>query len=197
MSQQERVTAHFARSARDQTEAGENLSTEICLAAERMVQSLLQGGKILTCGNGACSALSQYLCTLLLNRYQRERPGLPAIALDSDACTLNAIALDHHVNEVFSRQIRTLGQEGDTLILIANSHNSPAMQEVISASRDRGLQLIVLDDEDSMHISDLLESEDIEIRAPATSAAGCQEVHLSMIHCLCDLIDVLIFGEEL
>ncbi len=197
MSPTDRIREHLLSSAGQLSDTAERLTGPIVRASECMSETLLQGGRILSFGSGVNSVLAQYLSILLLNRFQRERPGLPAMNLNSDAALMNAIAMDHSFDEVCSRQIRTLGQEGDALIVICGLDGDRGLTETITAARDRALKLIVLDNEVGASSDVLLESNDIGIHAPAVSEAGCREIHLSIIHCLCELIDVQIFGDTL
>lgn len=194
MNNLERVQNHFNESIQTKTAATEILATPIVQASETLVQSLLSGHKILACGNGGSAADSQHFASEMLNRFETERPSLPAIALTTDTSTLTSIANDYHYNDVFAKQIRALGQAGDVLLAFSTSGNSQNVLKAIEAAHDRGMLVVALTGRDGGALAPLLQTGDIEIRVPAQSTARIQEVHLLVIHCLCDLIDRQLFG---
>jgi D-sedoheptulose 7-phosphate isomerase len=161
-----------------------------------MVASLINGGKILSCGNGGSAGDAQHFSSEMLNRFERERPSLPAIALTTDSSTVTSIANDYSYNEIFSKQIRALGNEGDILLAISTSGGSKNVIEAIKAAHDRDMQVVALTGKDGGNMASLLTDNDIEIRVPSEVTARIQEVHLLVIHCLCDLIDCSLFGVE-
>lgn len=163
-------------------------------AGETMLRTLLAEGKILTCGNGGSAGDAQHFSSQLLNRFERERPSLPAISLASDISTMTSIADDYSYNEVFSKQIRALGQAGDTLLAISTNGKSSNIVQAVQAAHDRDMLIVALTGKDGGDISRILMPEDVEIRVADESSARIQEVHLLVIHCLCDYIDVALFG---
>ncbi|MDY7218293.1 phosphoheptose isomerase [Denitrificimonas sp. JX-1] len=165
-------------------------------ASLMMVSSLLNEGKILACGNGGSAGDAQHFSSEMLNRFERERPSLPAIALTTDSSTITSIANDYSYEEVFSKQIRALGQEGDVLLAISTSGNSANIIQAIHAAHDRNMYVVALTGRDGGQIAPLLLPDDIEIRVPSNVTARVQEVHLLVIHSLCDLIDHQLFGSE-
>ncbi len=188
------ITSHFSDSIDAQILAAQELPPLIAQAAELMVHSLVNESKILVCGNGGSAALSQHFSSELLNRYERERPGLPAISLTTDTSTLTSISCDYSYNEIFSKQIRALGQPGDVLLLISVSGHSPNLVQAVQAAHDREMSVIALTGMDGGNCSRLLQNEDVEIRAPSHSSPRIQELHMVILHCLCDLIDEFLFG---
>jgi D-sedoheptulose 7-phosphate isomerase len=161
-----------------------------------MVQCLLAEGKILSCGNGGSAGDAQHFSSEMLNRFERERPALPAIALSTDTSTLTSIANDYSYEEIFAKQLRALGRQGDILLAISTSGNSGNVLEAIKVAQQRGLKVVGLTGRDGGRMRELLRSEDVEICVPSTVTARIQEVHLLVIHCLCDLIDTHLFGGE-
>ncbi|MCL4115642.1 UNVERIFIED_CONTAM: hypothetical protein GTU68_056393 [Idotea baltica] len=159
-----------------------------------MVEALLNGGKILSCGNGGSAGDAQHFSSELLNRFERERPSLPAIALTTDSSTLTSIANDYSYNEIFSKQIRALGQKEDVLLAISTSGNSENIIQAIEAAQDKEMQVVALTGKNGGIIAPMLQPINIEIRVPSLITARIQEVHLLSIHCLCDLIDYQLFG---
>ncbi len=170
------------------------LSAPIAAAAQRIVGSLLQGGKVLSCGNGGSAGDAQHFSSEMLNRFERERPGLPALALTTDTSTLTSIANDYHFDEVFARQIRALGNPGDLLLAISTSGSSPNVLAAVAAAHEQEMDVVALTGRDGGELAQQLFGDDLEIRVPSDSTARIQEVHLLTIHCLCDLIDKQLLG---
>ncbi len=189
-----RIKTHFSESIRTKSDAAETLPEIILAASQLLVECLLNNNKILVCGNGGSAADSQHFASEMINRFETERPSLPAIALTTDTSTITSIANDYSYNEVFAKQIRALGQAGDTLLLITTSGNSESILRACEAAQSRDLKIIALTGKEGGSLAGLLNSTDIEIRVLASSTARIQETHLLIIHCLCDLIDKQLFG---
>ena len=196
MDMQSRIRRLFEASIETKQQAMDILAPHIEQASLVMVNALLNEGKMLACGNGGSAGDAQQFSSELLNRFERERPSLPAIALTTDSSTLTSIANDYSYNEVFSKQIRALGQPGDVLLAISTSGNSANVIQAIQAAHDREMIVVALTGRDGGGMASLLLPEDVEIRVPSTVTARIQEVHLLAIHCLCDLIDSQLFGSE-
>jgi len=189
----ERVKQNFKTSLATKTAALETLPEIIAQAGNLLIACLSNKGKILTCGNGgsACDAL--HFATELLNRFEIERPSLPAIALTADMATLTSIANDYSYAEVFAKQISGLGQPNDVLLAISTSGNSENIVRAIPAAHEKKLSVIALTGRDGGKMAALLHNNDIEIRVPTDSTPRIQEIHILIIHCLCDLIDWQLF----
>lgn len=196
MDTETRVKEHFAQSIATKQLAAEQLAPSIAAGGQLMSQSLLDEGKILSCGNGGSAADSQHFSSELLNRFEMERPGLPAIALTTDSSTLTSIANDYSYEDIFAKQIRALGRQNDILLAISTSGNSENIYRAISAAHERTMKVVALTGNDGGRIADLLRADDVEIRVPATRTARIQEVHILAIHCLCDLIDTTLLGSN-
>ena len=194
MNLQQRVTQHFLDSIQTKQMAMDTLQEPITLAAQQMIQCLLAGGKILSCGNGGSAGDAQHFSSEMLNRFEIERPGLPAIALTTDTSTLTSIANDYSYSRIFARQIEALGQAGDMLLAISTSGNSENIIAAINTAHERGLSIIALTGKDGGSIANILNAGDVELRVPSDSTARIQETHLLCIHCLCDLIDHQLVG---
>ncbi|MBM3202346.1 phosphoheptose isomerase [Candidatus Woesearchaeota archaeon] len=195
MNIRERISYQFVTHAEVQHETLNLLGEMIGIAGMRMAQCLLSDGKILTCGNGGSAADAQHLSSELLNRFERDRPGLPAIALTTDTSTLTSIANDYRYDEVFAKPIRALGHAGDLLILYTSSGNSGNLLKAVTAAHDRDMSVIALTGRDGGALAPLLRETDLELRIPSGSTARIQEMHLLLTHCLCDQIDHQLFGE--
>lgn len=194
MNPADRVTAHFNDSIANLQAATGQLAEPVSRAAACITRSLLNGGKLLICGNGGSAADAQHFSSELLNRFEAERPGLPAIAITTDASTLTSIANDYDFSDVFGRQVRALGQPGDVLFVITTSGNSKNVLKALEAGHEKNMSCIVLNGRDGGEAGRALLDGDINVLAPGSSTARVQEVHGLVIHCICDLIDWEIFG---
>jgi D-sedoheptulose 7-phosphate isomerase len=196
MQDTDRVKQLFQASLETKQRSLELLPDAITLAAGLMVKSLLAEGKILSCGNGGSAGDSQHFSSEMLNRFERERPSLPAIALTTDTSTLTSIANDYSYVEIFSKQVRALGRAGDVLLAISTSGNSRNVLEAIKVAHQRNMRVVALTGREGGALRELLQDGDIEICVPSAVTARIQEVHLLVIHCLCDLIDSQLFGGD-
>jgi D-sedoheptulose 7-phosphate isomerase len=190
-----RVRANFQESLFTIRECMDELAPLVTLAGSYMIQALLSDRKILACGNGGSAADAQHFSAELLNRFERERPGLPAIALTTDTSTLTSIANDYHFDDIFAKQVRALGQAGDVLLGITTSGNSRNVIRAFEAAHERGMVCIALNGRDGGQVNQVLGDKDVNIVVPGTSTARIQEVHGLIIHCLCDLIDYQLLGQ--
>ena len=184
-----RIKELFASSIKTKQEAQEALPESIAAAGKLMTIALQAGNKIMACGNGGSAADAQHFAAELLNRFERERPELAGLALTTDSSTLTSIANDYAYTEIFAKQVRGLGITGDVLLAISTSGNSPNVIQAIHAAHSRNIKVVVLSGKDGGDIAQHLKVGDVEIRVPATSTARIQEVHLLVLHCLCDQID--------
>jgi len=190
-----RIKQNFQDSISTKQIAADLLAEPLATAAQMITQCLLGGGKVLSCGNGGSAGDAQHFSSEMLNRFEMERPGLPAVALTTDSSTLTSIANDYSYDQVFSRQVSALGQQGDILLAISTSGNSTNVNRAIEAAHDREMQVIALSGKQGGDMSPLLTPDDVEIRVPSDSTARIQEVHLLAIHCICDLVDHQLLGQ--
>ncbi|MGM0633334.1 MAG: SIS domain-containing protein [Pseudomonadota bacterium] len=193
---EERITRRFQQNARRHQAVAETLPEQVALAAEQLTTCLLGGNRILCCGAGTGNSNARHMTSLLVNRYERERPGLPALALPVEGGQ-STTDDDNTFGDVLTHQVRALGQRGDVLVLFAGSRETFPDDGLLDAASDRGMELLILSDENTSLRAEQLGERDLEIAVPATDPASCHELHLSLIHCLCDLIDLQLFGEEL
>lgn len=191
----EKIRSHFEESLETKRDAMASIIPAIAEAGQLMVDSLRNGGKILSCGNGGSAGDAQHFSAELLNRFEIERPGLPAIALTTDSSTITAIANDYAYQDIFSKQVQALGGAADLLLAISTSGNSPNVVRAVDAAHEREMKVVALTGRDGGAILGALETTDVEIRVPAERTARIQEVHLLVIHTLCDFIDSALFGD--
>ena len=191
-----RVTAHFAESAQLKLAASQSLAAPVVRAGVLLAESLRAGGKVLACGNGGSAADAQHFAAELVNRFEMERPPLAAVALTTDTSTLTSIANDYSYLQVFSKQLRALGRRGDVLLAISTSGNSANVVEALHAARELGVRVVALTGNGGGKIAPLIGDDDVHICVPHKSTARIQEVHLLVLHCLCDAIDFQLFGAK-
>lgn len=190
----ERIYRSFQESAQAKLDAADVLAEPIAQAAERIVQCFLAEGKLLACGNGASAAEAQHLVAELVNRFERERPGLAALALTADSATLTAIADDSDFGLIFARQVAALGQPGDVLLAISAGGAARNVIEAARTAQEREMPVIALTGQDGGELAELLGERDILICVPGEAPARIREVHQLIVHCLCDGIDFLLLG---
>lgn len=191
---EQRVREHFRASIAVKERAAATLAPAIVAGARMLAAALRAGGKALSCGNGGSAGDAQHFSSELLNRFERERPGLPAVALTTDSSTLTSIANDYAYADVFAKQVRALGARGDVLLAISTSGKSENVNRAVVAAHERGMRVLALTGRDGGPLARLLAEGDVEVRVPADSTARIQETHLVVIHCLCDLLDAELFG---
>ena len=190
-----RIIQHFQDSAQTKLDAVATLAGPIARAAELMADALKADAKVMACGNGGSAADAQHFAAELLGRFERERGELAALALTTDTSAITAIANDYDYNQVFAKQLRGLGRKGDVLLAISTSGNSANVVEAIAAAHERGIRVVALTGKDGGKIGAMLKEDDVNLCVPNSRTARIQEVHLLMLHCLCDGIDQLLFGE--
>jgi D-sedoheptulose 7-phosphate isomerase len=190
-----RIRDQFADSIAAKQQAVEAMAGPIADAIQLMTASLRMGGKIMACGNGGSAADSQHFAAELLNRFERERAPLAAIALTTDTSTLTSIANDYHYDQVFAKQVAALGRSGDVLLAISTSGNSPNVLAAMAVAQEHGVRVVALTGKGGGRMAAALTKDDIHLCVPADRTARIQEVHLVTLHCLCDGIDALLLGD--
>ena len=191
-----RIARQFEDSARTKLAAAEALAGPVARAVEAMTTSLRAGGKIMACGNGGSAADAQHFAAELINRFERERPPLAAVALTTDSSTLTSVANDYAFAQVFAKQVRALAHPRDVLLAISTSGNSPNVVEAIRAAHEREVRVVALTGKGGGAIGALLADTDVHVCVPSERTARIQDVHLLVLHCLCDGIDCILLGED-
>ena len=187
---------HFVEGIELRTRMAETLPAQIARAGEALAAAMKSGRKALACGNGGSAADSQHFAAEMVGRFERERPGLPAIALTTDTSALTAIANDYDFDRVFSKQVEALGNAGDILLAISTSGNSKNVIEAVKAAQGRNLVVIALTGRDGGAMGKMMRPQDFHLNVAHPRTMRVQEVHLLVIHCLCEVVDNLIFGEK-
>ncbi|QDX81409.1 phosphoheptose isomerase [Denitratisoma sp. DHT3] len=195
MSIEQRIRGQFQASIATKQAAEAAMVGPIARAVDLMAACLRADGKIMACGNGGSAGDSQHFAAELINRFERERPPLSAIALSTDTSTLTSIANDYRYEDVFSKQVHALGRKGDVLLAISTSGNSPNVIEAIKVAHHKGIAVVALTGKQGGRMAALLAPGDVHLCVPADKTARIQEVHLLALHCLCDGIDQLLFGD--
>ena len=190
------VRSHFEDAIALKQRMRESLAPAIARAGEAVAGALRRGNKVLACGNGGSAADCQHFAAELVGRFERERPGLPAIALTVDSSALTAIANDYSYEAVFAKQVEALGREGDVLLAISTSGNSANVIDAIVAAHEHEMHVVALTGKGGGRIGELLREGDVHLCVPHSRTARIQEVHLLTIHCLCDAIDHTLLGDE-
>ena len=190
-----RINRHFQDSVATKQRVVAALTPKIAAASHAMVDCLKKGGKILACGNGGSAGDSQHFAAELVGRFEREREELAAIALTTDSSILTAVANDYSFDEIFSKQVRALGKPGDILFGISTSGNSKNVVAAIEAAQAKGLHIVGMTGRNGGKIAGLMAAGDVLLNVDSQVTARIQEVHLLTLHCLCDAIDNLMFGE--
>ena len=192
----QRILAHFQESADLKMKSAATLAPSISAAVELMFSALSNGNKILACGNGGSAADCQHFAAELVGRFERERFPLPAIALTTDTSILTAVGNDYSFKEIFSKQVQAFGQAGDILLAISTSGNSTNVLAAVEAALEREMRIVAFTGKDGGQLGKLLTDADVHINVPHARTARIQEVHLCAIHCICDGIDVALFGGD-
>jgi len=190
-----RIIQHFSDSADIKHKVKNELAKPIAAAAQIFFDCVTNDGKILCCGNGGSAADSQHFAAELLNRFEKERPGLACIALTTDSSVLTSIANDYEYNLIFSKQVRALGLPKDSLLAISTSGNSANVVAAIHAAHERDMRVVALTGRNGGEMGRILRPNDVLICVNTQSTARIQEVHLLSLHCMCDVIDYLLLGE--
>jgi D-sedoheptulose 7-phosphate isomerase len=190
------LRTHFEEGAALRLAMAKTLPAEIARAGEALAAALKSGRKALACGNGGSAADSQHFAAELVGRFERERPGLPAVALTVDSSALTAIANDYDFDRVFSKQVEALGVAGDVLLAISTSGNSKNVVEAVRAAQAKGLVVIALTGRDGGAMAKMLRPGDFHLNVAHPRTMRVQEMHLLAIHCLCEVVDNLLFGEK-
>ncbi|HLX22185.1 MAG TPA: phosphoheptose isomerase [Usitatibacter sp.] len=196
MNHSESLRKHFEEGIELRKKMAESMPAEIAKAGEALAAALKAGRKVLSCGNGGSAADSQHFAAELVGRFERERPGLAGIALTTDSSALTAIANDYHFDQVFAKQVLALGQPGDFLLGISTSGNSKNVIEAIKAAHTRGMHVIALTGRDGGEMGRITRTGDFNLNVAHPRTMRVQEIHLLVVHCLCEVVDNVIFGEK-
>ncbi len=193
---EQRIQQQFFESADLKYQSAETLSRPIADAVNAVVGCITAGGKVLACGNGGSASDAQHFAAEFVGRFERERPGLAAIALTTDSSILTAVANDYDYVQIFAKQVQALGQPGDVLLALSTSGNSPNVLAAIDAAQAKDMTVIALTGRGGGRLRAKLQETDVHICVPHDRTARIQEVHILAIHCLCDAVDLQLLGEQ-
>jgi D-sedoheptulose 7-phosphate isomerase len=189
------VAAHFTDSAELKKRVAVELAEPIVKAGETLTQCFLNNGKVLACGNGGSASDAMHFAGEMVGRLERERPGLPAIALSADSSVMTALGNDYDYEQVFAKQVMAFGNPGDVLLALTTSGNSPNVLAAVAAAHERDMTVIALSGKNGGELAHLLKPGDVELRVPHNRTMRIQEIHITMIHAMCDLVDIALLGE--
>jgi len=193
MSIKELIKQNFDESIAAKQRAAEFIQPSIEKAINVLTTAFKAGNKILICGNGGSAADSQHFAAEFTGRYEMERTPLPAIALTTDTSALTAIGNDYSFDVIFSKQVEALGSSGDILLGISTSGNSSNVIKAIEVAHNKGMKIITLTGKGGGKIAKLLKDTDVNVCVPVNRTARIQEVHLLVLHTICDAVDNILF----
>ena len=193
---EQRIQQQFFDSADLKYAAAEILAKPIADAVSAVVGCITGGGKVLACGNGGSASDAQHFAAEFVGRFERERPGLAALALTTDTSILTAIGNDYDFNAIFSKQVQALGSPGDVLLAITTSGNSANVLAAVEAAHAKEMTVIALTGRSGGKMREQLTETDVHICVPHERTARIQEVHLLTLHCICDAVDLQLLGEQ-
>jgi len=196
MDMTSRMSSHFD-DALDAFKAARELATPLAAAVDLLFGSLSNNGKILACGNGGSAADAQHFIAELVGRFERDRLPLAGVALNTDTSILTAVANDYGYDPVFERQVNALGQPGDVLVAISTSGNSTSVVRAVEAAHEREMPVIALTGKGGGQIGALLYETDVHLCVPHDRTMRIQEIHILLLHAVCDGIDALLLGDTL
>ena len=193
---EQRIQQHFIDSADLKYQSAQSLSKPIAQAVQAVLACVTSGGKVLACGNGGSAADAQHFSAEFVGRFERERPELAAISLSTDSSILTAIGNDYDFARIYSKQVRALGQAGDVLLAISTSGNSANILAAVEAAHERDMTVIALTGRGGGKLGNLLRETDVHVCVPHERTARIQEVHILVLHCICDGVDAQLLGEQ-
>lgn len=190
----QRIIEQFVNSIESAQQTVSELTPYIEEACSAIVETLLADGKIMTCGNGLAGLEAQRLATVLVNRFERDRPSLPAFSLTTDTITHTAIASTYQFNQVYAKQLEALGNSNDTLVIFSVSGRSANLVNAVTTAHDKGMRVIALTARDGGNVASVLTDSDIELRVPHDRAPLIHESYHMLVNCFASNVDHLLFG---
>ena len=193
---EQRIQQQFFDSADLKYQCAEALAKPIAEAVAALMGCITAGGKVLACGNGGSASDAQHFAAEFVGRFERERPGLAAISLTTDTSILTAVANDYDFAQVFAKQVQALGSPGDVLLALSTSGNSANVLAAVDAARAKDMTVIALSGRGGGKLRDKLADTDVHICVPHERTARIQEVHILVLHCICDGVDAQLLGDQ-
>jgi D-sedoheptulose 7-phosphate isomerase len=193
---EQRIQQQFFDSADLKYAAAEALNRPISTAVDALLGCITAGGKVLACGNGSSAADAQRIASLLVGRFERDRPGLAALSLSSDTSVLTGVGRDQGLEQIFARQVLALGHPGDVLLALTTTGSAANVLAAVEAAHEKEMTVIALTGQGGGRMTQTLAETDVHICVPHQRSARILEVHLLVIHCLCDAMDLQLLGEH-
>lgn len=188
----DRFVSQWDEHARITSAAMPVLTDGLVKAAGRLSDCLAAGGCVMACGNGGSAADAQHFAAELVNRFETDRPERSALALTTDSSVLTSVANDFSFDQVFAKQLRALARRGDMLLALSTSGSSPSVLRAVEAAHARGMSVLALTGEGGGALAGMLKPSDLLLAVPSRRTARVQEVHILLLHCLCDGVDQLL-----
>lgn len=193
---EQRIQQQFFDSADLKYAAAEHLTRPVADASHALIGAITSGAKVLVCGNGAGAGIGQHLAAQLVGRFERERPGLAALCLAADATMLTALGRDDGFEQLFAKQVLALGHPGDVLVVMSEDGRQPNLLAAVEAAHDKEMSVIALTGRAGGAMASALHDTDMHICVPHDRPARVHELHLLVVHCLCEAVDLQLLGDH-
>ena len=193
---EQRIQQQFFDSADLKYAAAEHLTRPVADASHALIGAITSGAKVLVCGNGAGAGIAQHLAAQLVGRFERERPGLAALCLAADATMLTALGRDDGFEQLFAKQVLALGHPGDVLVVLSEDGQQPNLLAAVEAAHDKEMSVIALTGRAGGAMASALHDTDMHICVPHDRPARVPELHLLVVHCLCEAVDLQLLGDH-
>ncbi len=192
----QRIQQQFIDSADIQYQCAQSLAPVVEAALTAILASVTGGGKVLACGNGASVGLVEAFASAFVGRFERDRPELAAFALGSNAAVFTGLYNAFDARSVYARQVRALGQPGDTLLVVTSLSQAPEILGAVEAAHEREMTVIALCGARAGALGQLLNDTDVLVCVPSERLPRIHEAHQVVLHCICDGVDVQLLGDD-
>ncbi|URI10116.1 SIS domain-containing protein [Aquincola tertiaricarbonis] len=193
---EQRIQQQFFESADLQVQAADTLARPLADAVHAVLGCITAGGKLMVCGSGGSTADAQHLAAQFVGRFERERPGLAALALGTDSVLSQSLARESGINDVLAKQVQALGLPGDVLLVLAPAGDDEAVIAAVQSAHGKDMTVIAFTGRQAPGLAAELMETDVQVAVPHDRAARIREIHVLALHCLCDAVDVQLMGEQ-